>query len=60
MEPPVIVATRPRELEADVVKFQNNREKWIAFVGLLNGRPYEIFTGLADDDEGIHHIGKGL
>ena len=53
MEPPVIVATRPRELEADVVKFQNNREKWIAFVGLLNGRPYEIFTGLADDDEGI-------
>ncbi|MEG1749211.1 MAG: adenosylcobalamin-dependent ribonucleoside-diphosphate reductase [Tannerellaceae bacterium] len=53
MEPPIIVATRPRELDADVVKFQNNREKWIAFVGLLNGRPYEIFTGLADDDEGI-------
>ncbi len=53
MEPPVIVSTRPQELEADVVKFQNNREKWIAFVGLLNGRPYEIFTGLADDDEGI-------
>jgi len=53
MEPPVIVAKRPRELDADVVKFQNNREKWIAFVGLLNGRPYEIFTGLADDDEGI-------
>lgn len=53
MEPPVIVAKRPRELEADVVKFQNNREKWIAFVGLLNGRPYEIFTGLADDDEGL-------
>lgn len=53
MEPPVIVSTRPRELEADVVKFQNNREKWIAFVGLLNGRPYEIFTGLADDDEGL-------
>ena len=52
MQPPVIVSTRPRELDADVVKFQNNREKWIAFVGLLNGRPYEIFTGLADDDEG--------
>jgi ribonucleoside-diphosphate reductase alpha chain len=51
--PFAIVTTRPRELEADVVKFQNNREKWIAFVGLLNGRPYEIFTGLADDDEGI-------
>ncbi|MDR1408024.1 MAG: adenosylcobalamin-dependent ribonucleoside-diphosphate reductase [Tannerella sp.] len=53
IEPPIIVAKRPRELEADVVKFQNNREKWIAFVGLLNSRPYEIFTGLADDDEGI-------
>ena len=53
MERPIIMATRPRELEADVVKFQNNREKWIAFVGLLNGRPYEIFTGLADDEEGI-------
>ena len=53
MDAPVIVAVRPRELEADVVKFQNNKEKWIAFVGLLNGRPYEIFTGLADDDEGL-------
>ena len=62
MEPPIIVSTRPRELEADVVKFQNNREKWIAFVGLLNGRPYEIFTGLADDDEGImlpKNVSKG-
>ncbi|MDE7475994.1 MAG: ribonucleoside-diphosphate reductase, adenosylcobalamin-dependent, partial [Duncaniella sp.] len=38
---------------ADVVRFQNNKEKWIAFVGLKNGRPYEIFTGLADDDDGI-------
>ena len=59
---PVIVSTRPRELDADVVKFQNNREKWIAFVGLLNGRPYEIFTGLADDDEGImlpKNVSKG-
>jgi len=53
MEPPKIVSVRPRIIEADVVKFQNNKEKWIAFVGLLNGRPYEIFTGLADDDEGI-------
>ncbi|MDR1918070.1 MAG: adenosylcobalamin-dependent ribonucleoside-diphosphate reductase [Tannerellaceae bacterium] len=53
LEPPVIVSKRPRELEAEVVKFQNNREKWIAFVGLLNGRPYEIFTGIADDDEGL-------
>ena len=40
MEPPVIVSTRPRELEADVVKFQNNREKWIAFVGLMNGQAW--------------------
>ena len=53
MQAPIIVAKRPRELDADVVRFQNNREKWIAFVGLLNGRPYEIFTGLADDEEGI-------
>ena len=62
MQPPVIVSTRPRELDADVVKFQNNREKWIAFVGLLYGRPYEIFTGLADDDEGImlpKNVSKG-
>jgi ribonucleoside-diphosphate reductase alpha chain len=62
LEPPVIVAKRPRELEAEVVKFQNNREKWIAFVGLLNGRPYEIFTGLADDDEGLmlpKNVSKG-
>ncbi|MDR1724607.1 MAG: adenosylcobalamin-dependent ribonucleoside-diphosphate reductase [Tannerella sp.] len=50
---PIIVTKRPRELEADVVKFQNNKDKWIAFVGLMNGRPYEIFTGLADDEEGI-------
>jgi ribonucleoside-diphosphate reductase alpha chain len=53
MEPPVIVAKRPVELEADVVHFQNNKEKWIAFIGLLNGRPYEIFTGLSDDEDGI-------
>ncbi|MDR1454479.1 MAG: adenosylcobalamin-dependent ribonucleoside-diphosphate reductase [Tannerella sp.] len=61
-EPLMIESTRPRELEADVVKFQNNREKWIAFVGLLNGHPYEIFTGLADDDEGImlpKNVSKG-
>lgn len=44
---------RPIELEADVVRFQNNKEKWIAFVGLKDGRPYEIFTGLADDEDGI-------
>ena len=44
---------RPTELEADVVRFQNNREKWIAFIGLKDGKPYEIFTGLADDEDGI-------
>ncbi|MCH5220273.1 MAG: adenosylcobalamin-dependent ribonucleoside-diphosphate reductase [Muribaculaceae bacterium] len=47
------VIKRPIELEADVVRFQNNKEKWIAFVGLLDGKPYEIFTGLADDEDGI-------
>ena len=44
---------RPVELEADVVRFQNNKEKWIAFVGLVDGKPYEIFTGLVDDEDGI-------
>lgn len=47
------VRVRPAELECDVVRFQNNKDKWIAFVGLKDGRPYEIFTGLADDEEGI-------
>jgi len=47
------ILKRPKELEADVVRFQNNKEKWIAFIGLIDGRPYEIFTGIADDDEGI-------
>ena len=46
-------AKRPMELDADVVRFQNNKEKWIAFIGLYNGLPYEIFTGIADDEEGI-------
>jgi len=44
---------RPQVLEADVVRFQNNKEKWIAFIGLIDGRPYEVFTGLADDEDGI-------
>lgn len=48
-----ILAKRPIELDADVVRFQNNKEKWIAFVGLVDGRPYEIFTGLADDEDGL-------
>ncbi len=52
-QPVVAKKVRPMELEADVVRFQNNKEKWIAFVGLRGGLPYEIFTGLADDDDGI-------
>ena len=44
---------RPQVLEADVVRFQNNKEKWIAFIGLIDEKPYEIFTGLADDEDGI-------
>ena len=50
---PVLTERRPEVLECDVVRFQNNKEKWVAFVGLLDGHPYEIFTGLQDDEEGI-------
>ena len=50
---PEVTEVRPKELECDVVIFQNNKDKWVALVGLLNGYPYEIFTGLQDDDEGI-------
>ncbi|MGM9817004.1 MAG: adenosylcobalamin-dependent ribonucleoside-diphosphate reductase [Lepagella sp.] len=53
MMTPAHISKRPAELEADVVRFQNNKEKWIAFVGLVNNQPYEIFTGLADDEDGI-------
>ena len=62
-ERPLVVQSRPKELEAEVIKFQNNKEKWIAFIGLVDGRPYEIFTGLLDDDEGImlpKNITRGL
>ena len=52
-KPPTVVETRPKILYADVVRFQNNKEKWVAFVGLLDNYPYEIFTGVLDDDEGI-------
>ena len=52
-KPPKVVEVRPQSLECDVVRFQNNKEKWVAFVGLLDGLPYEIFTGLQDDEEGI-------
>lgn len=48
-----IVEVRPDVLECDVVRFQNNKDKWVAFVGLMNGDPYEIFTGLQDDEVGI-------
>lgn len=53
VDAPAEKLVRPIELDADVVRFQNNKEKWIAFVGLKDGKPYEIFTGLADDDDGI-------
>ncbi|MBF0577335.1 adenosylcobalamin-dependent ribonucleoside-diphosphate reductase [Dysgonomonas sp. GY617] len=62
-ERPILVTSRPKELEADVIRFQNNKEKWIAFIGLLDNRPYEVFTGLNDDDEGImlpKHVNKGV
>ncbi|MDA3882696.1 MAG: adenosylcobalamin-dependent ribonucleoside-diphosphate reductase [Bacteroidales bacterium] len=49
-ELPYIPPQRPLELDADVVRFQNNREQWVAFVGLLEGYPYEIFTGKIDED----------
>ncbi len=49
----VFPTKRPEVLEADIVRFQNNKEKWIAFIGLIDGKPYEIFTGLADDEDGI-------
>jgi len=48
-----VVEVRPQVLECDVVRFQNNKEKWVALVGLLDGYPYEIFTGLQDEEEGI-------
>jgi ribonucleoside-diphosphate reductase alpha chain len=50
---PTVTEVRPKELDCDIVRFQNNKEKWVAFVGLLDGYPYEIFTGLQDDEEGI-------
>lgn len=53
METGIFPQKRPAELECDVVRFQVNKDKWIAFVGLLDGRPYEIFTGLADDEDGL-------
>ncbi len=53
MKRPSVQEVRPKVLDADIVRFQNNKEKWVAFVGLLDGYPYEIFTGLQDDEEGI-------
>lgn len=49
----IFPTSRPQVLEADIVRFQNNREKWIAFIGLIDGKPYEIFTGISDDEDGI-------
>ena len=62
-ERPTIIPSRPRALEADVIRFQNNKEKWIAFIGILDGRPYEVFTGIADDEEGLmlpKHVNHGM
>ncbi len=51
---------RPKTLEAEIVKFNNNAEKWIAIIGLYEGRPYEIFTGRAEDSFAIlSHVEKG-
>ena len=50
---PDVTEVRPKVLECDVVRFQNKKDKWVALVGLLDGYPYEIFTGLQDDDDGI-------
>ncbi len=49
----VFPTKRPEILDADIVRLQNNKEKWIAFIGLIEGKPYEIFTGLADDEDGL-------
>ena len=59
----IFPTTRPTVLDADIVRFQNNKEKWVAFIGLIDDRPYEIFTGLADDEDGIilpRWLNKGL
>src|SRR5690606_6267515 len=59
----IFPTTRPMTLDADIVRFQNNKDKWVAFIGLIDGRPYEIFTGLADDEDGItipRWLNKGL
>jgi ribonucleoside-diphosphate reductase alpha chain len=41
---------RPKSLEAEILRFNNNEEKWIAFIGLKAGKPYEIFTGIEDEE----------
>ncbi|HHU34531.1 MAG TPA: adenosylcobalamin-dependent ribonucleoside-diphosphate reductase [Bacteroidetes bacterium] len=47
---PEATVKRPKTLECDVIRFNINEEKWIAFVGLRNKQPYEIFTGIADEE----------
>lgn len=49
-EEQVIDVKRPKVLDAEIIRFNNNDEKWIAFVGVKGDRPYEIFTGLADEE----------
>jgi ribonucleoside-diphosphate reductase alpha chain len=52
---------RPDELDADVIRFRNGKEEWIAFVGLYNNKPFEIFTGMAGDDDMLmpHSVQRG-
>ncbi len=47
--PTTFAPKRPKKLETEIIRFQNNHEKWMAFVGLLDGQPYEIFTGRSED-----------
>jgi len=51
---------RPEKLEAEIIQFNNEKEKWIAVIGLLDGRPYEIFTGGAEESFAIlSHVSNG-
>ena len=52
-KPAIRPKKRPKSLEADVIRFKNGNEQWIAFVGKQNNRPYEIFTGMIDDSRGL-------
>jgi ribonucleoside-diphosphate reductase alpha chain len=51
---------RPERLDASIVRFQNNKEKWVAVVGILKGRPYEIFSGKAEDFFVANYVEEGF